>query len=270
MTPERYSYVPPDAGRSDALAWVRRAMDEMGDGVTEPVYDRWSQCARARGERPPSAWWLRRFGGLARLREELGGAPLNFAVTRAEVIERLRGGERVEWRALRRHFASHADARGAAGVAAPTLRRRRSNPAARRYSDEELLAALRDAAGGDKSITGAQYTAWQALYPGRPFDLTIRNRFGGWNAAVAAAGLLPHIDLVSFGRQEDPRRVWSDAQLVAWLREYASASGSTSMAGFGRWRTPGTPSAETFRLRFGGWNGALIAAGLVSEEEVEP
>lgn len=57
---------------------------------------------------------------------------------------------------------------------------------------------------------------------------------------------------------------------VAWLREYASASGSTSMAGFGRWRTPGTPSAETFRFRFGGWNGALIAAGLVSEEEVEP
>jgi len=72
----------------------------------------------------------------------------------------------------------------------------------RRISDEELLAMLREAV----RITGGyvEYRAWQAMRRehGWPDAGTINKRFGGWVAALEAAGVHAPATVEAVEREE--------------------------------------------------------------------
>lgn len=60
--------------------------------------------------------------------------------------------------------------------------------AARRYSDEQLVAALQAAAGADAYPPSlASYRTWTRHHLDAPSASTLRLRFGSWSAALDAA-----------------------------------------------------------------------------------
>ena len=82
-------------------------------------------------------------------------------------------------------------------------------PRSRAWSDEEIVEALRSwaAAHAHAPFSGE----WDAS----PDRNVIADRFGGWNAALTAAGLEPRF----------VRREWSDEQLLDGLRQFARDHG---------------------------------------------
>lgn len=130
--------------------------------------------------------------------------------------------------------------------------------AAQRYSDEQMLEALRAAASvtGQPMSTGA-YTGVQ-----RGGDLptwtAIKHRFGSWNAACRQAGLEV---TVQSGRPptwttDDVRRV-----VAEFLADpEVSSSAITAYEAWARPR-PDAPSSQTVRNTFGSWSAAKESAG---------
>jgi|APHM01.1.fsa_nt_gi hypothetical protein len=83
-----------------------------------------------------------------------------------------------------------------------------------------------------------------------PPAATIREKFGTWNAAAAAAGL----KLTSrAGRRH------TDAELGDWLRAVGDKSVAPSISQVDA--HPDAPASSTYHRRFGSWNAALEAAG---------
>lgn len=125
-----------------------------------------------------------------------------------------------------------------------------------RYSEHDILSALRDAAEVlGEPLSADRYDGHQAVHGG-PTSVRIIQRHGTWNAACAAAGLK-----VNPGRTGYRRRWTADdvaAQVAAYLRE----RGSGSYTGYASWakETEGAPSAQTVRNTFGGWAAAKVAA----------
>ena len=127
----------------------------------------------------------------------------------------------------------------------------------RRYTDEQILAALRASAerlgrsptmkefGGDPEAT---------MHP-----QTVIEHFGTWNAAKRAAGLMP-------------RRFATREELVAQLRQLGEELGRTPTAQDIRARRGTMPSASLYWHTFGSLSTALREAGFdvaVGEERLE-
>jgi Homing endonuclease associated repeat len=120
------------------------------------------------------------------------------------------------------------------------------SPATARRSDQEISEALVSWTAAHGFVPSS--TEWDAS----PDRDVIAGRFGGWNAALAAAGLEPRFI----------RRAWSDEELLEGLRRYAHDHGRPPRAidrvgSLGRY-----PSPALLVTRFGSWSQALVAAGL--------
>lgn len=88
-----------------------------------------------------------------------------------------------------------------------------------------------------------------------PPTSTVQNTFGGWSAALAAAGLPPTPRGKNARRERDPRPRLSAGEIIATLHHAEEATG----------RPPTAASAkgvyEAAKAVFGSWSAALEAAG---------
>jgi hypothetical protein len=127
----------------------------------------------------------------------------------------------------------------------------------RRYSDEQILEALRASAGRlGRSPTMKEFAGdpEAAMHP-----QTVIEHFGTWNAAKRAAGLLP-------------RRFATREELVERLRLLGEELGRTPTAQDIRERRGSMPSASLYWHTFGSLTTALREAGFdvaVGEERLE-
>jgi hypothetical protein len=127
----------------------------------------------------------------------------------------------------------------------------------RRYSDDQILAALRASAERlGRSPTMKEFGAdpEAAMHP-----QTVIEHFGTWNAAKRAAGLMP-------------RRFATREELVAQLRQLGAELGRTPTAQDIRARRGTMPSASLYWHTFGSLSTALREAGFdvaVGEERLE-
>jgi hypothetical protein len=127
----------------------------------------------------------------------------------------------------------------------------------RRYTDEQILEALRASAGRlGRSPTMKEFSAdpEAEMHP-----QTVIEHFGTWNAAKRAAGLMP-------------RRFATREELVARLRELGEELGRTPTAQDIRDRRGTMPSASLYWHTFGSLANALREAGFdvaVGEERLE-
>jgi hypothetical protein len=95
--------------------------------------------------------------------------------------------------------------------------------------------------------------------PEAPHYRTFAYHFGSWTGALRAAGLVG-ADVVARDLSSSPD--WTDAQLLEILRDTARRLGRTPERSDFLRATAGSPHYNTFKRRFGGWRGALEAAGL--------
>ena len=157
--------------------------------------------------------------------------------TRAEADD---PGDLPGAKTYKRRFGSWNEALEAAGFA----------PHERRWSDEELLDALREYAADHD---GRPPTIAEANDPSRelPVAQTFINRFGGWNAAIAEAGFEPRDR-----RRTDEELLDALQGLAAELDERPTTAAVADRADMA---SPGT-----YANRFGSWNDALREAGLAA------
>jgi hypothetical protein len=146
----------------------------------------------------------------------------------------------------------------------------------KRFSREEMLASLREASIGDAlPLTTKRYKEF--YYQSRsenghfhPGAQTIIMRFGSWNSAVSAAGLLAN-------PQGGPPKEFAAADGVRALVECWRELGiPPSAAAYDSWQVgrPGMPSAATVRKLFDSWPSLQIRAwqivnGVVLDQDDE-
>lgn len=127
----------------------------------------------------------------------------------------------------------------------------------RRYSDEQILAALRASAerlGRSPTMKEFASDAQAGMHP-----QTVIEHFGTWNAAKRAAGLMP-------------RRFATRAELVEQIRRLGEELGRTPTAEDIRRRRGTMPSPSLYWHTFGALSTALREAGFdvaVGEERLE-
>jgi hypothetical protein len=135
---------------------------------------------------------------------------------------------------------------------------------AKRYTREELLASLVEAAEGADGILTAQkykgYTSTHAFLADgrpRPGGQAMGLRFGSWNAALQAAGLPTNPHSGPAKRFEDP--AVAIAALVACWHQLTAPP---TVGAYDAWQRDyeGWPSPATARKLFGSWNLALVRA----------
>jgi Homing endonuclease associated repeat len=126
-----------------------------------------------------------------------------------------------------------------------------------RYSEEQLIAGIRELANRiGRTPTQEEYRA-HAQKLGLASILTLGKRFGGWQASVVAAGLqpLPH------GRGRGSRRTWDANGCWRALERVADQLGnpprfqSYVLLSTGR---PDLPSGPTVRNQLGRWIDIVI------------
>ena len=121
----------------------------------------------------------------------------------------------------------------------------------KRYTDEKLLSLLNDAAGQLGRTPRVQDLSGME---GFPSPLTYRNRFGSWVAALKKAGLKP--------TTRGGRARYTPEELLDLLKKAANKLGraprSSELADI-----KGLPTYNTYIGRFGTWQNALLAAGLI-------
>ncbi|MFA7323647.1 MAG: hypothetical protein WC005_04735 [Candidatus Nanopelagicales bacterium] len=136
--------------------------------------------------------------------------------------------------------------------------RERIGEYSQRFSDEQVIAALRAAWElAMPTATGLSSNRYQELvHDGAvsgPSAVRILQRFGTWAAAAQAAGVptgtRPHRTYES---------AWSDEELLDHVGAYLSDPQTTgSYVGWEAWRktnAPGAPSGPTLRNRLGSWS----------------
>ena len=130
----------------------------------------------------------------------------------------------------------------------------------RNIPDEELLEDIKRVARklGKDSLTTAEYTKGGGIFHWS----TIINRFGGWLKALELSSLkvTPAQHTCSLGRNN--HGYIDDDQLIIDLRRVSAIFKSKTISS-GDYKKHGYYSKETYSNRFGSWNNALIAAGLV-------
>jgi Homing endonuclease associated repeat len=155
---------------------------------------------------------------------------------------------------------------GRGRASAPDWCARCSRERLRVWSEEQIVAAI----GAWSELTGAPPTVgdWSPAHapaghlgsaryledPGRwPSAALVRQRFGSFRAAVAAAGFRP----MALG----PRPRWTRERIAAAVAEWQQRSGRPPTTG--DWRHAGErhPSASTVYRVLGSWRRALEATG---------
>jgi hypothetical protein len=203
---------------------------------------------RARAERQAAAAELRRDELLAAWR--LGSPPKEIAaeigLSRKSVIDLIARRATTADRAERRR-ALFNSARCARPVG---------------YSDEHLVEALRAVIQDTGEVPASKDYRAIARAEGLPSLSTVENRFGGWNAAVRAAGHAP--------RRVDQRRYqrrWTERACLDALRALVAELGHVpchdDYRRLSRVRSD-LPSASTVRTRLGRWS--TIALRIDSHE----
>jgi hypothetical protein len=145
--------------------------------------------------------------------------------------------------------------------------RRKTKPARKKYSDEELIEFLQAAStalGGVLSAHGyTNYARGQRTPDGRPWPThqTHALRFGSWREAVKAAGLAANPSSPIAGQA-----IFEEGHCIDALRAAARALGRAPTADeyeeFARASNGALPSQATLRHRLGRWYQALERAGL--------
>jgi len=129
-----------------------------------------------------------------------------------------------------------------------------------RWSTQEILEAIREAALYAHPLTSSEYTELvrigQVIGPSLPL---IEHRFRTWRAACAAADVVAG---VSPRRSYESR--WTDDELLQVLRAYLLDPEAPNSAGkYDEWKrahVPDGPSMMTLRVRFGSWERAKTLA----------
>ena len=167
--------------------------------------------------------------------------------------------------AVRAVIDEHASAADSAA-----RRRAQSERAARsrrRFSDEALIEAVRGSAEWAGQVpTIADYVEFARPSSGLPSLDTIGLRFGGWNAALRAAGMTPR-----YARRRPLPRRWSEAACLEALRRLSDELGQvpsiTRYAELAKER-PDLPCPATVRNRLGRWK--LLALRLEADSFGSP
>ncbi|MGY5764279.1 homing endonuclease associated repeat-containing protein [Brachybacterium sp. DNPG3] len=132
------------------------------------------------------------------------------------------------------------------------------------WSSTALQAAAKSMGAARATEQAAAVGAWSAAHPAAPIA-----------AAVAELGLSGEQIREILGRRrsrheaasaDTPRTSHghSDQAIIADLRAFHAETGKTTCAAFTAWaRTHGVPGHQTASIRFGTWNDALNAAGVV-------
>jgi hypothetical protein len=137
-----------------------------------------------------------------------------------------------------------------------------------RWSDDEVLAAIREAALYEFPLTANAYSnlvsVGQIQGPSLP---RIGQRFGSWTAACDAASVVPGQTMR--GNYESR---WSDDDLLQIVKQYLVDPDAPNSANrFDEWKrahVPDGPSFQTLRNRFGTWTEVkrqALAAGDAQE-----
>jgi hypothetical protein len=116
----------------------------------------------------------------------------------------------------------------------------------------EMIGALQ--AWRDQHGRSPLEREWVLATREHPCSLTIARHFGEWNQALAAAGLAPV--------PERRPRSWTEAQIIAALREFARKNGRPPQSMEWARCASGRPCAASVRARYGHFADALHAAGL--------
>lgn len=200
-------YLTESPGVLDAVLGKKRSLPSTVYYTDEDLIERLKEMARELGRTP-----------MAKDIEEAG-----FAAT------------------VCRHFGSTWQALEAAGLA-----HRISGPSMPRYSEEDLISAIRKKAG--ELGRPPMEKEWDLSAPS--FRTLVR-RFGSWREALRRAGF------------EGGRSPCSDEELVstlkAWAKEFGRAPAMLEVRGR-------RPAPETIARRFGSWKKALELAGLAWKE----
>jgi len=122
-----------------------------------------------------------------------------------------------------------------------------------RWSDEEILDAIRQAAVYEFPLTANAYSdllsVGQVEGPSLP---RIGQRFGSWSAACEAAGVVPGQTMRTHYESQ-----WSDSDILTIVRRYLEDPAvPNSIQGYDAWRrtnAPDGPSGQTIRNRFRTW-----------------
>ena len=190
--------------------------------------------------------------------------------THRRIIDSVKGGESLDevcnsakrskdevWLVLRA-------AEEAGELRASEVRRLISRDRADKYSDEELIEMLRQAAQASAGNLTAQgftdYGRNRLLPDGRPWPTkqTPMNRFESWRNALRAAGLPSN-------PKAGPDRQFSDAACIRAVEEVGRKLGRAPSVneydGIAQASAGRLPSVATVRKRLGGWTKALEKAG---------
>ena len=137
-------------------------------------------------------------------------------------------------------------------------RPRESDAPPRRYTEEEMLEALREYAREHEGRSPSQraYDAWRR--DALPSCNNFPRRFGSWTAALEAAGLVPS------RRPREQYAARSDAEMLATLLRFLEEDVPTGAAAWGARRFDtwvaeneiDAAKSATYIFRFGTWRNA--------------
>ena len=132
-----------------------------------------------------------------------------------------------------------------------SMRPRRPPPP--RYTDGDLLEAIRQVVKTVGYVpTSGTYNEIAKANGGMPSLATINNRFGGWNAAVRAAGHIP-----ALVQHRHYARGWTEGTCLQALRNLVDELGRLPSSSEYRQLSPSRsdlPSYSTLRARVGPWS----------------
>ena len=255
----------------DSPAWLRRyreeylTLDEVGklEGITREAV---RQRLKSMGIKPRSTGETRELRERREISLRAGDIRKTFLQTRdvSATADQIGLGEGLVRRALRELVPDFE-----------VLARVPRN-GAKKYSVDDLVAALREAADTDPGIlsTGS-YDAFVEAHPTlldgrpRPGKQVMMLRFGSWIGALQRAGLPtnPH---------SGPDKEFSEADAVAAVVESWRQIGVPTAAAYEIWQRGqvGRPSGATVRKLAGAWNPLLVRAwqlvhGVVLDQDDE-
>jgi len=129
------------------------------------------------------------------------------------------------------------------------------------YEDQDILSEIRRVADafGDAPLTQEKFDEIAKVHSD-----TVRKRFGGWRAALEAAGLAHR-----FVGAKRPQ-IYTNAAMISEIQRIARLLGSELMSRSQFRGSGGRMNPETIARRFGDWETAVKSAGLKPAQKSKP